>query len=93
MNATGNPKAPGFDGQRMIQVQRKNSRSSTRSQPNDLSTVFIPSKMFAPIVLPRMKESGSSTGFRVAGKLLLTFELIAEGTAQAEILKFGYATC
>lgn len=92
MDAVGDPVASSFHRQRVVQVESNDGCSSASGHSEHMRAVFVPAKMFSPPVAPRMKKPGQFSGLRIVGKLLLTFELVAEGTAQAKVFEFCFST-
>jgi len=85
MPVCGNPFSPHSHGDYVVEAQGKDRRSSACGLPKNSRSVMAPCKVFVPSLLPWIEKMNSRSSDWVKGVGLISFEIVAQPTSQAEI--------
>jgi len=93
MNTASDPKTSCSERDWIVEAKYCDSDTPTRRQPADLHTIIAPAKVRTPLITARIEESDEAAGVGIASTQHTLLELIAQGTAQTQVLERRRSTC
>jgi hypothetical protein len=93
MDTASDPKTSRSERDWIVEAKYCDSDTSTRRQPDDLHAIIAPAKVRTPLITARIEESDEAAGVGITSAQHTLFELIAQGTAQTQVLEHRRSTC
>ena len=93
MHTASDPKTSCSECNWIVEAEHCDSDTPTRRQPDDLRAIIAPAKVRIPLITAGIEESDESAGVGIASAQHTFLELIAQRTAQTQILERRRSTC
>ena len=93
MQTASDPKAARSQRDGIVQAEHGNGDTPTRRQPDNLRAIITPAQVRTPPITARIEEADESACVDIASALYPLLKLIAQWTAQTQILKYRRSAC
>ena len=87
MQTASDPKTARAQSDWIVEAEHGDGDTTTRRQPDNLRAISTPAKVHTPMITARIEEADESACVGIASALHALLELIAQGTAQTQILE------
>jgi len=74
-----------------VQVQRRDGGAADRGEANHHCVIIAPGKMFAPVMLARVKQRNCFLAERINGRGLIVFEIVTALAGACEVIRITFS--
>ncbi len=91
MFANQQQEPPLIDDALAVQIQRCDGGAANRGKANHHRVIIAPGKMFAPVVLARVKQRNCFLTEQINGGGLVVFEIVTALARACEVIRIAFA--